>query len=102
MVAGRVGDVDWSTGDCARRGVETRPGVGGLEHVPVGQDVEVLCQEAVVCVAEDMPGVGSVYFGEEIVAGRWWSAVARDNVLGFLEGAAYLLRTSRRGLLRGS
>ena len=37
-----VGEVNWTTGDGAGCGVETGPGVGGLEHVPVGEDVEVL------------------------------------------------------------
>lgn len=62
----------------------------------------MLREEAVVCIAEDVPGVGGVYFGEEIVAGRWWSMVVLDGHSVIMNGFAYLLRTSRRGLLRGS
>lgn len=40
--------------------------MGCLEHVPVGQDVEVLGEEGVVCVRKDVPGVRSGDFGKEI------------------------------------
>lgn len=68
MFAWIVGEVDWAAGDAAGGGVEAGPVVGGLEHVPVGQDVEVLGQEGVVGVAKDVPGVRGVDFGEEVVA----------------------------------
>lgn len=42
MFAGVVGEVDGTAGDAACGGVEASPVVGGLEHVPVGKDVEVL------------------------------------------------------------
>ena len=40
-----VGDVDWSAGDAPSSGVEGTVFVGGLEHVPVWKDIQVLCQE---------------------------------------------------------
>jgi hypothetical protein len=38
-----------------------------LEHVPVWEYVEVLCQQAVVSVAEDVPRVRGIYFGKEVI-----------------------------------
>lgn len=39
VLAWCICDVDGTTGDAARGGVEARVWVGGLEHVPVRQDV---------------------------------------------------------------
>ena len=41
--------------------------MGGLKHVPVGEDVEVLREQAVVSVAEDVPGVRGIYLREEVI-----------------------------------
>lgn len=48
--------------------MEAGPGVGGLEHVPVWKDVKVLCEQAVVSVAEDVPRVRGIYLREEVIA----------------------------------
>jgi hypothetical protein len=56
-----------------------------------------------VGVAEDVPGVGGGYFGEEVVAGRGGVSVRMGGrVDRALLDQKYLLRTMRRGLLRGS
>lgn len=39
MFAWLVGEVDGAAGDAAAGGVEGGVGVGGLEHVPVWEDV---------------------------------------------------------------
>ena len=43
VLAGGIGDVDRPPAEAPRRGVESRVAVHGLEHVPVWEDVEVLC-----------------------------------------------------------
>lgn len=58
MLAGGVGDVDGSAGDAAGCAVEGGVGVGCLEHVPVGEDVEVGGQEGGEGVREDVERVG--------------------------------------------
>lgn len=68
VFAGLVGDVNGTAGDGACGGMETRPGMRGLEHVPIGQDVEVFVEERIVRVAEDVPWVACFNVGEEVVA----------------------------------
>ena len=43
MLTGFVGEIDGTSRDAAPGGVEGRIGMRGLEHVPVGQDVEMAC-----------------------------------------------------------
>ena len=67
VLAGFVSEVDGAAGDTAGGGVEGRIRVGGLEHVPIRQDVQVASEEGVVGVGEDVPGVRGGNFGEEVV-----------------------------------
>ena len=67
MFAWLVGDVDWATGDAARGCVEGGVGVGGLEHVPVWEDVEEAGEEGVVGITEDVPWVACFDCWEEVV-----------------------------------
>lgn len=67
VLSGDVGDVDGAAGDAACGGVEGGVVVARLEHVPIGEYVEVLCYDGVVCVAEDMPGVAGGNLREEVI-----------------------------------
>ncbi len=67
MLAWLVGEVDGAAGDAAACGVEAGVGVGGLEHVPIGKNVQVRSQKRVVGVDEDVPWVRGWYTGEKVV-----------------------------------
>ena len=79
MLARLIGDVDGSTADAAAGGMEAGVGVRGLEHVPVGQDVEMGGEQTVVCVDEDVPGVRARDARKEVVA-------VADHLAGLIEG----------------
>ena len=79
VLTGFVGEVDGAAGDAATGGVEGGVRVGGLKHVPVGQDVEVRRQQGVVGVDEDVPRVRGGHVREEIVG-------VADHEAGFVEG----------------
>ena len=68
MLTGFVGEVDWTSGDAAAGGVEGGVGMRGLEHVPIRQYIEMACQERVVGIDKDVPGVRIRYSGKEVVA----------------------------------
>jgi len=67
VLSGDVGNVNGPAGDAARGCVESRVVVARLEHVPVGEDVEVLRYDGVVRVAEDMPRMACRYLREEVI-----------------------------------
>lgn len=67
MISWCISEVDRATGYGASCSVEAGPGMRGLEHVPVWKDIEVLSEQAVVGVAEDVPGVRGVDLGEEVI-----------------------------------
>ena len=58
VLAGGVGDVDGPAGHAAGCAVEGGVGVGGLEHVPVRENVQVGGEEGGEGVGEDVEGVG--------------------------------------------
>ena len=68
MLSRFVGEVDRTSGDAAAGGVEGGVRMRGLEHVPIRQYVEMACQERVVGIDKDVPGVRIRYSGEEVVA----------------------------------
>ena len=68
MLTGLVCEVDGTSGDAAAGGVEGGVWVRGLKHVPVWQYVQMTCQERVVGVDEDVPGMRARDAREEIVA----------------------------------
>ena len=68
VLTGFVGEIDGTSGDAAAGGVEGGVGMRGLEHVPIGQDVEMACQERVVGIDEDVPRMGARYARKEIIA----------------------------------
>ena len=57
VMAWHVSDIDWPAADATSSCVETGVVVHGLEHVPVGQDVEMLREQGVVGIRPNMPGV---------------------------------------------
>ena len=67
VFSGLVSEVDGPAGDAAAGGMEGRVRVRCLEHVPVGQDVEVGGKEGVVGICEEVPRMGGGDFGEEVV-----------------------------------
>ena len=79
MFARFVGDVDWSAGDTPSSGVERTIVMGGLEHVPVWKDIQMLCQEGIMGIAENMPGMTGFNVGEEVIA-------VADHESGFVGG----------------
>lgn len=60
--------VDGTSRDAAAGGVEGGVRVGGLEHVPVWQYIQMACQKRVVSVDEDMPRMRARYAREKIIA----------------------------------
>ena len=39
----------------------------GLEHVPIGDEIEMLSEESVMSVDKNVPWVTGRYFGEEVI-----------------------------------
>ena len=68
MLTRFVSEVDGTSGDTAAGGVKGGIRVRGLKHVPVRQYIQMACQERVVGVDEDVPGMRARYAREEIVA----------------------------------
>ena len=68
MLAGFIREIDGTSGDTAAGSVEGGVRVRGLKHVPVWQYIQMACQERVVGVDEDVPGMRARYAREEIVA----------------------------------
>lgn len=60
MSARYFGDVDGPARETTSGGVEARVVVVCLEHVPVGEDVEMLCEESIVHDAKDVPCMRAV------------------------------------------
>lgn len=79
VLAGGVGNADGPAGKAARGGVVGRVRVGGLEHVPVRQDVEVGGEDRGVGVGEDVERVGGGNLREEVVG-------VADQEEGLVEG----------------
>ena len=73
-----VGEVDGAAGDAATRGVESGVWVASLEHVPIGQDIQMGSEQGVVGVDEDVPRVRGGHVREEIVG-------VADHEAGFVE-----------------
>ena len=67
VLPGDVGEADGAGRDAAGGGVEGGVGVGGLEHVPVWENVEVAGEQGVVGVSPDVPGVRGRDVREEVV-----------------------------------
>ena len=67
VLAGHIGDVDWSAGYATGGGMESGVVVACLKHVPVWEDVEILRDDGVVRVAKYVPGVAGRDFREEVV-----------------------------------
>ncbi len=68
MLTGFISKIDWTSGDAAAGGVEGGVGMGGLEHVPVWQYVQMACQKRIVSIDEDVPRMRARYAREEIIA----------------------------------
>ena len=68
MLTGFVGEVDGASRDAAAGGVEGGVGMRCLEHVPIGQDVEMACQKRVVSIDKNVPWMRARYARKEIVA----------------------------------
>ena len=66
MLSRRIGEIDWAAGDTTSSGMKGGVWVGGLKHVPVGQDVKMLGEEGIIRVAENVPWMRSGNFGEEV------------------------------------
>ena len=67
VLAGDIGNVDRSTGDTTSCSMERRPFMRGLKHVPIREDVQMLCHKGIMCIAKDMPRMRCWHFGEEII-----------------------------------
>lgn len=72
VAARHVGNGDGLARETTSGGVEVRVGVVGLEHVPVGEDVEMRCEEGVVRVAKDVPGMRAARCFFVNSARRWY------------------------------
>lgn len=68
MLTGFVCEVDGTSGYATAGGMEGGVGMRSLKHVPVWQYIQMACQERVVGVDEDVPGMRARYAREEIVA----------------------------------
>ena len=68
MLTGFVCEVDGTSGDAAAGGMEGGVRMRSLKHVPVWQYIQMACEERIVSVDEDVPGMRARYAWEEIVA----------------------------------
>ena len=68
MLTRFVCEIDGTSGDAAAGGMEGGIRVRGLKHVPVWQYIQMACQERVVSVDEDVPGMRARYARKEVVA----------------------------------
>jgi hypothetical protein len=79
--------------------VKTRIIVNGLEHIPIRDQVQVLCEQSVMCIDENMPRVAGWDLGEEIirVANEYGRSVLghlrMEKNLGSLRHARYSFNT---------
>jgi len=67
MLARNVCNIDRSTTDTSRCSMETRVFVNSLKHIPIRNQVQMLCEQRIVCIDEDVPRMTSGNLGEEIV-----------------------------------
>jgi hypothetical protein len=79
--------------------VKTRIIVNGLEHIPIRDQVQVLCEQSVMCIDKNVPRVAGWDLGEEIirVANEYGRSVLRhlrmEKNLGRLRHARYSFNT---------
>lgn len=57
VVARDIGEADWAPRKTSCGPMEAGEVMGCLKHIPIREDIEVLSQDCIMCVAEQMPRV---------------------------------------------
>src|SRR5690349_21449239 len=67
MLTWNICNVNWTSADTSRGRMKARIIMNGLKHVPVWDEIEVLCKQCIVGIYEDMPRMTARDFGEEVI-----------------------------------
>lgn len=84
MLARNISKVYRSTAHASGCGVEARVIVDGLKHIPIRNDIQMLCEQSIMCVGPDMPWMAGWDFGKEVIRvsdENRWSVLGQLRVI---------------------